>query len=105
MKLAVVFTASKVIQNILDEKLPISLSYKILSLANQMNEDLKIIEKMRDSLLGSEDSDIELQFINFLNEEDSVIQYIKISFKELESSNILISPQQLKLLLPFLEDV
>lgn len=105
MKLVVVFTASKVIQNILEEKLPISLSYKILSLANQMNEDLKIIEKMRDSLLGGEDSDAEIRFINFLNEEDSVIQYMKISFKELETSGILISPQQLKILLPFLEDI
>lgn len=105
MKLAVVFTASKIIENFLKEKLPISLSYKILSLANQMNEDLKIIEKMRDSLLGGEDSDAETRFINFLNEEDSVIQYIKISFKELETSGILISPQQLKVLLPFLEDI
>ena len=104
MKLSEVYSASRIIQNLLDLKMEASLSYKILSLASQMNEDLKIIERVRDSFLKGKDSDAENRFIDFLTNEDSSVEYKKINLKYIENSSLHLSPTELRLLLPFMEE-
>jgi hypothetical protein len=69
-----------------------------------MNEDLKVIDKLKNDFLNTEDKDAENNFIDFLNIEVSKVEYKKIPLKDFEEAQIQISPIELKFLVPFLED-
>jgi sialic acid synthase SpsE len=106
MDLASVFYGSRIVGNLLNEKLSPSLSYKILKIAEDMNKDLVKIQSIRDEIYSSEKSqeEKESEFLNFLYTEKTLNVYNKIPLNLLEKEEIKITPNLMKMLLPFLEE-